>query len=381
MVTPVTIGTPAFVADPHPLLDVLRAAAPAVPVRTPAGAPAWLLTRAGDIRAGFADPRLSLGARPGGADAGSLVGADPPRHTHLRRLAAPWLASRRVAAHEGGITAAADRLLPRPRVSAVDLMACFARPFAFEVMAELCGLAPERRAELYCLTSTVFDRSGADRAGQRSALYDFMRTELADRAAGGAGDLLSAMYAAWSPAGPVSRADFTSLCLMVLLAGADSTAQAIGLAVRSLLANPDQLAWLRADPGRVPAAVEELLRYATPGPCGTPRTLTAQVTVAGTTLPAGSRVLLSIDAANHDPAEHADPHLLRLDRPTARHLSFGLGPHYCPGAALARLELSTALAALLDRYPLLRPADLPQRPHWRGNHLNRGLAALPLILE
>jgi cytochrome P450 len=151
----------------------------------------------------------------------------------------------------------------------------------------------------------------------------------------------------------------------------------IGLAVLALLGHPEEYARLRADPALLPGAVDELLRWDTPGPFATRRTALADVPVGDTVIPAGSGVLLAVMAANRDPRAHAGPDRLDLGRRgAARHLSFGAGPHYCVGAALAKLELSAALTALTTHWPHARLADPGQAPAFSGGHQHRRLDAL-----
>jgi cytochrome P450 len=125
--------------------------------------------------------------------------------------------------------------------------------------------------------------------------------------------------------------------------------------------------------------LDELLRWDTPGPFSTSRVALEEVRIGGSVIPAGGRVLLAVAAANRDPRCHPDPDRLDLDRPdAARHLTFGLGPHYCLGAPLARLELTEALGALLARWPGLQLACPADGLRWSGGHQHRRLDALPL---
>ncbi|WP_169949134.1 cytochrome P450 [Microbispora sp. H11081] len=383
-----------FPADPYSRLAPFRAGCPVARVRTPAGRPMWMITRDEDVRAAFLDPRLSMrGGRtepyPPARRAldVTLVGHDPPHHTRLRRLVTPWLTPARVEAYRPVAEAAAAELLDAAgRDDPADLMR-FAHAFSFRVMRALLGVPAADEPELYACAESVFARPVRDRARVQAnldRLDAYFREQVARRLAGprqrDPGDgVISAIVDAWEPGGPVSRDEVVSLCATLLFAGYESTAQMIGMSMATLLARPGTLAALRAEPGTLPHAVEELLRFQTPGPFGTIRTASEDVLVAGTVIPAGGRVLLSIAAANRDPDRHADPDVLDVGRATAtRHLTFGLGTHFCMGAALARLELTVALRAILDRFPRMSLAVAPERLVWQGNHLNRGLAALPV---
>ncbi|MEV7801974.1 cytochrome P450 [Microbispora sp. NPDC088329] len=395
-VPPTPFG-PGFPADPYSRLAPFRESCPVARVTTPAGRPVWLVTRDEDVREAFLDPRLSMrGGRTGpypptrrALDV-TLVGHDPPHHTRLRRLAAPWLTPVRVERYRPVVEAAAAGLLDAvARDDPADLMR-FAHAFSFRAMCALLGVPQADRPWLYACAESVFARPVRDRATARSNLdrldaYFHERVERRRASPGGdhggdhGDDVVSAIVSAWEPGGPVSRDEVVSLCATLLLAGYESTAQMIGMSMAALLARPEALAALRADPGALPRAVEELLRFQTPGPFGTMRTASRDVPVGGTVIPAGGRVLLSIAAANRDPVRHADPDALDLGRASAaRHLTFGLGTHFCLGSALARLELTVALHAILTRFPRITPAVPLDRLDWRGNHLNRGLAELPV---
>ncbi|MCG5212944.1 cytochrome P450 [Streptosporangium soli] len=346
-----------------------------------------MITRDADVRAGFLDPRFSLQAgRAVGAvrrralDV-TLVSYDPPHHTRIRRLATPSFAPYRIGSYRAAAeTVASDLLEPLGRRQRFDLMAAFAHPFSFQVMCELFALAPAARPDLYAWAASAFTRPIRDRAAVTAnldRLDAYFRDEVGRRLADPGDDVLSSIVTGWEPGGEVSRDELVSLCATLLLAGYESTAQMIGMSVVELMARRELLAALHAHPAKMPQAVEELLRFNTPGPFGTVRTATEDVRVGDTLVPAGSRVLLSTGAANRDPARHRDPDLLDLDRPAVgNHLTFGLGPHYCLGAPLARLELTVALTAIVSRFPGLTPVTPLDRLSWRGNHLSRGLAEL-----
>jgi cytochrome P450 len=409
-----------FLADPHTPLARLRATCPVARVPAPSGRRLWLVTRDADVRAGFVDPRLSLLAngpspRPPSHRALdiTLLDYDPPHHTRIRRLAAPALTPRRVAAYRPVAEAVAAELLDAmARRPVADLLSEFAYPFAFQVTCELFGLDRAVRADLYAWAGSVFGRPVRDVAAIRANLDRmdaFFRAEAARRAADPGRDVVSAIVTAWDRGGDVSWDEVVSLCATLLLAGYESTPQMIGMSVAELLARPGLFAALRADPSRVPAAVEELLRFTTPGPFGTVRTTTVDVTVGGagcagsadgmggadgadgaggmgggaggTVIPAGSRVLLSIAAANRDSARFPDPDLLDLDRRGAGgHVTFGLGPHYCLGAPLARMELAVALTAIVRGFPGIQAVTPRERLRWCGTYVNRGLAEFPVRL-
>ncbi|MEY2242117.1 cytochrome P450 [Streptomyces sp. BF23-18] len=384
----------AFLARPEETLAEIRETCPVARIRTPAGRPAWLLTRAEDVRAGFLDPRLSLsgghvpdpGVRRRALDV-TLVNYDPPDHTRIRRLATPALTPARMAAHRGRIERAAGDLLDAADAARgqgpLELMDAFARPFAFRSLCEVFEVREEERAALYEPVALLADKAGCSvRAVEESVarIDAFVRGEMTRRTADPGDDVVSRVLAAWRHQGGATEDEVASLLAMLLLAGFDSTVQAIGMSVVALLGHRDVQDSLRDEPSRIPRAVDELLRWDTPGPFSTKRVALEDVRFGDTVIPAGSGVLLSVAAANHDPRCHADPGTLDPDRDTAgRHLTFGLGPHYCPGSALARLELTVALTVILGRWQRLEPAVPLNELAWGGGYLHRRLAALPVL--
>ncbi|MEV6191957.1 cytochrome P450 [Streptomyces sp. NPDC051920] len=382
-----------FLARPEETLAEIRETCPVARIRTPAGRPAWLVTRAEDVRAGFLDPRLSLsgghvpdpGVRRRALDV-TLVNYDPPDHTRIRRLATPALTPARMAAHRDRIEQAAVELLDAADAARgrgpVELMDAFARPFAFRSLCEVFEVREEERTALYGPVALLADKAGCSvRAVEDSVarIDAFVRGEMARRTSAPGEDVVSRVLAAWHRQGGATEDEVASLLAMLFLAGFDSTVQAIGMSVVALLGHRDVQDSLREEPSRIPRAVDELLRWDTPGPFSTKRVALEDVRFGETVIPVGSGVLLSVAAANHDPRCHADPGTLDPDRDTAaRHLSFGLGPHYCPGSALARLELTVALTAVLGRWHRLEPAVPLDELSWGGGYLHRRLAALPV---
>jgi cytochrome P450 len=178
----------------------------------------------------------------------------------------------------------------------------------------------------------------------------------------------------------LTRQELLSTAFQLIVAGHDTTTSLIGNGVVALLDHPAQWRALCADPGRIPAAVEELLRYSAPVPHATFRFTTEPVELDGVEIPAGRQVLVCLGAANRDPGAVEDAAVLDVDRPPRPHLSFGHGIHFCLGAPLARLEGRVAFTALLGRFPGLRLAVARDRLQWtHGDGLVlRGLDSLPV---
>jgi cytochrome P450 len=191
-------------------------------------------------------------------------------------------------------------------------------------------------------------------------------------------DLTSGLVHAADEGDVLSPEELLGMVWLLIVAGHETTVNLIGNGVLALLRHPDQLALLRADPGLLPGAVEELLRYDGPVETSTPRFSTAEVALPGGTIPAGEQVLVVLASANRDPERFADPDVLDVRRADVRHLAFGRGVHYCLGAPLARMEGRIALGTLLRRFPGLRSAVPFEELEWRRSMLMRGLRAFPV---
>nr|WP_242422425.1 cytochrome P450 [Frankia torreyi] len=176
----------------------------------------------------------------------------------------------------------------------------------------------------------------------------------------------------------LSTAELVGIANLLLIAGHETTANMLALGTLALLRHPDQLAVVRDDPARVGPAVEELLRWLSIVHAGAPRTARADVTIAGRTIAKGDHVLLSLPAANRDPAFLDDPDRLDITRGAVGHVAFGFGLHHCLGAPLARLELRVGLPALLRRFPGLALAVPYEQVEFRPHSVVYGLRSLPV---
>jgi len=187
-------------------------------------------------------------------------------------------------------------------------------------------------------------------------------------------DLISALVQAEEAGDHLSRNELFTTCVLLLVAGNETTTKLIGNSVVALLRNPDQLELLRREPERMPAAVEELLRY--DGPVQLPsRMVTEDRELRGHRLRRGQQLVLVLAAANRDPEQFADPDRLDVTRGEVRHLALSHGLHFCLGAQLARLEATLSLEPLVTRFPGLRFAGPVE---WGDNTVLRGPRALPL---
>ena len=351
-------------ADPHAVYERMRAAGPVLPTRlgnlsTTSYQVCQQVLRSREF--GVTDP----GAPRPGEDVLdlSLLALNPPNHTRLRRLAAPAFTPRRMAAYESVVEAAIDRLLDQVAGrDGFDLMSAFASPLPIAVITQMLGLAdePERLRRVGATMASALDGVQSISHAVRLFVADReMRAtfeQLIDRATREPGDDLTSVLVA-QQGDVISPAELTSLVGLLLLAGFETTVNAIGNGVRALLADREQWELLVADPSRAGAAVEEVLRYDPPVQ-QTARVLFSTsdpVELAGTVMRPGQWLLVMLAAANRDPEVFADPSRFDITRPNAAdHLAFSGGIHYCLGAALARMELAAAFRALATRFPKLR---------------------------
>jgi cytochrome P450 len=186
-------------------------------------------------------------------------------------------------------------------------------------------------------------------------------------------DLLSGLLAAEEQGDKLTEPEVIAMCLLLFIAGHETTVNLIGNGALALLRHPDQLARVQAEPTLVPNAVEELLRYDSPVQ-RTARIATTDVEIDGRPITKGAMVVTALGAANRDPAQFADPDRLDVTRRDVRHISFGYGIHFCLGAPLARVEGQIALGTLLRRAPGLALAE--PSPEWRESSVLRGLKRL-----
>jgi cytochrome P450 len=396
MVYPYMFGEPDGLA-PDPLYAKLREAEPVARVRVPYGRDGWLVTRYASVRAVLGDPRFSRAAAigpetPRGTPiwptSDAMVSLDPPAHTRLRRVVTPAFTVRRVEALRERTERLCDRLLDRlaMRGPPVDLVAELAFPLPITLICELLGVPYADRHRFGAWSRVLLARTGyaaaeVDRAN--AELRGYLTGMIEQRLAKPSGDVLGVLTEGHRQGGRISVDELLSLALTLLVTGHESTASELANAVYTLLTHPGRLAWLGADPTRVPVATEELLRFiplatGAPGPAGHARVAVVDVELDGVPVPAADALLPAIQSANRDGAVF--PHADRLDlaRAPNPHLAFGHGPHHCLGAPLARMELQTALAALARRFPTLRLAVPAEEVCWQTGLTIRRPRALPV---
>jgi cytochrome P450 len=381
-------------SERHAGYSQLRHDSPVRRIDLPSGAPGWLVTGYAEVRQALADPRLSgrtgaVGDRRGlsrdvqlGMNT-HMLNLDPPDHTRLRRLVSTAFTRRRIAALQPQVQQITDELLDAMAgLDEVDLIKALALPLPIRVLTTMLGIplydvgALRRWTEI--LTASALAAGELDAAA--ADMLRYVRALLGEKRRDPGADLLSALVAVRDGDDQLTEDELTSMVFLLLIAGHETTVNLIGNAVLALVSNPARLSWLRSDPDRIPAAIEEFLRYESPVHVAL-RFSKEEVQLADTTIPAGSVVLVSLLAANRDPARFSAAHHLDLARADNPQLAFGHGIHHCLGAPLARLEGAIAISSLLARFPRLRAAVPAESLRWRESMVMHGLEALPVRLR
>ncbi|MGW1676405.1 cytochrome P450 [Saccharopolyspora sp. NPDC002376] len=383
------------VLDLAPLYEVLRREAPVAPVTTPAGDPAWLVTRYDEVRDLLGDKRLGR-SHPEPERASRITTAavqDGPSgsyeseeadHKRMRRLLTPAFSAKRMrmlSQHvQDLVNGYVDQLIAERETSdVVDLHTGLAFPLPVAVICQLLGVPENDREYFHALSERMASPSDGGEAHQAREEFSRYMAGLAETKRGQLGeDVISDLVRAQSADETFDYAEMVRLCVGLLFAGHETTVNRIGLGVLFLMTRPEQWDALTADPdGRVDATVEEIMRLGAPGDLGLLRYAHTDVEVSGTTIRTGDAVILSINSANRDQSAYADAETFDPDRAERTHLGFGHGAHFCIGASLARTELRIVFATLARRLPGLRLAkdadELPVRSTITG-----GVSELPV---
>jgi cytochrome P450 len=374
--------SPEYLADPYAVLAKLPG--DGAPVFYAPSIGYYVVTRYHDIEAVFKDPAsysaavaqaplaplapeaqqilLAGGHKP----QPSMVSLDEPEHARLRKPAARAFSMKRVTAMIPAIEATTARLLDAVAMETeFDLVAALAFPLPANIVFSLMGVPEQDFARLkdWCGYRAALSwgrpepRDQVEIATSMAAYRAYMRDLVTAKAETPGDDLTSDLIAIHREAPDrLEEAEISSILFSLSFAGHETTTGLIGNTVRRLLEDPARWAEIAAQPGLIPAAVEESLRYDPSVPVWR-RVTTRPVTLGGTELPAGARLFLWLAAAGRDAAAFPEPDRFDLHRPDAeRHLAFGKGLHFCLGANLGKLEAQIAIAELARRYPGLRLA-------------------------
>ncbi|MCV7283053.1 cytochrome P450 [Mycolicibacterium flavescens] len=362
-------------------------ACPTVDVDLPDGTAAVAVARQSDVRTVLSDDRFSraqfrMRTPSAGSDFG-LVNVDPPLHTVRRRLLRGWLTMRSAQQARPRIELVANGLVDDllEKGPPADIYAQFCHPFPTLVHMDLLGLdvadLPYLAPRLAVAWSS--DRYHGDEAANQ--LREYLASQIARaRRAGAAGGLIAAL-ARQDPASGLTDPEIVALSMGLLMAGAETTGSHLALSLVEILERPGLADELRHNPGAIPSAVEELLRWVwfdgRAGGPGKPHVATADVELHDRLISKGQVVIPLVDVANRDPDVFADPDDFCPHRYPNPHLGFGHGRHQCIGMAFARVELQVALQVVLSRLDGM--ALVPgARINWRTGIFTRGVSDLPV---
>ncbi|ONI92831.1 cytochrome P450 [Saccharothrix sp. ALI-22-I] len=367
--------------------------------RFPAGeVPTFFLSRFADVKALLGDARFSTAgaswageaARAAGLvfGAGTVVESivtvlDPPDHTRVRKLAMSAFTPRRIEQWRETTARITSRALDRLEESDAPDVMQFAAAIPAEVLGEILGLSLEKFREVLHAIDRAFSTDPdleEDRKRAFQEVGEYGRELIEEKRHNPSDDLTSTFIQARDGDDRLAEHELLAMISVMIMAGLDTTRGVIGSSALALLDFPDQLKLLQDSPELAPSAVEEFLRYE--GALSTTlfRFAKQDTEFQGVLIPAGSPVLASTLAANRDPEQFDSPDRLDITRKGMRHLGFGHGLHNCLGAALARLEVGTAVPALFRRFPELKLAVPRSDVRWVESWLVRSLAALPVEL-
>ncbi|MBL1088222.1 MULTISPECIES: cytochrome P450 family protein [Streptomyces] len=379
-----------FFNDPYPVYARLRAQGPAHRVALPDGSAAWLVTREREVRAALTDLRLSVNkahsttgyqgfALPAALDR-NLLNIDPDDHLRLRRLVSKGFTPRQVERLRERVAAAAEDLADHlAALGQADLVSEFANPLPLVVIGDLLDVPPADRRPFSEWVSAMFaPQHPGHTAESIDRIHHFLLDLIATRRAHPGDDLLSALIDARDDGDRLSEDELVSLAFLILMAGSENAQHLISSGLLALLRHPEQLALLRSRPDLMPGAVEEILRFAHPNQMAIRRFPTEPIEIGGVPIPCGETVLLCLASANRDPDRYGEPDRFDIRRADVAHLALGHGLHYCLGAALARLEIGTALATLLRRFPNVQLAVPADSLEWRASFRSHALRQLPV---
>ncbi|MFI6820595.1 cytochrome P450 [Micromonospora sp. NPDC050187] len=397
---PYPLYGPEFKRCPYTTYQQLRDKGEVHPVEFPSGVTGWLVTGYDAAVRTLTDPRLGKNHDLGN-DAWRKLAAimpepqhsqlqvhllhqDPPKHTFMRRFVTEALNPRRLEALRPQFQAMADELLDDlAPVGHGDLVESFSAKFPFLVLSTVIGLPPHlarRFRREWCRVVQPVGPKSPHRAhyiGLLHGLQAYIAEVEADRRADPGDDLLSRLVEA-NDDGRLSNEELASMIFQLLVAGQEPMTNQINTAMVALLTHPEALERLAADPALLPRAAEELMRYDSAFELTTWRFFAEDSDLFGTRIPAGDSVIVSLAAANRDPARFERADELDLDRSPNPHIAFGHGIHFCPGAGLARTELQIALETILRRLPHLKLAAEPDELGWIPAVLGRGVERLPV---
>ena len=366
---------------------------------------AWLVPRYADVISGLHDVRLSsqrshtlTAAFPTEVQTEFsefnrifskwMLFLDPPHHSRLRKLLNKEFTPNMIHRLRPRIQQVVNTLLDHALgKSEMEFMSEFANPLPVRVIAEMLGIPSEDQRHFQTWSDDLADFFGNStatvetaRRGQHSLinLVEYFRALLPARRENKGDDLVSLLLRVEEEGEVLTEEELLAQCTLLLVAGHETTRNLLGNGLLALLQHPNQLLTLKQNPSLMPLAVREFARYDSPVQFSG-RAVTEDFLWHGQTIMKGQTVILLLGSANHDPEKFSEPDGLNIARDEGMPLSYGHGPHYCIGAALAQTEAEIAFTTLLDRTSGLTMVD--DAPAWRANLSFRGLNRLPVAVS
>jgi cytochrome P450 len=371
-----------FFSNPYPAYERLRAEAPAIydPARN-----CWLVSRFADVETLLADLRTTKRFHTSAPTPfeQAVLSSDPPDHTRTRALLSRAFAGPALARIDARIDAIAEQRIEAmaSRLAAgtsCDLIAEFALPLPMQVICDAMGIPLDATDELHRWSSafltdeTVPQREAlAQQYTSMAKLTAFYTGMVEERRKALGNDLISDLIKARVGDDRLSDEELVGNCILLLIAGHETTVNLLGNGLYLLLSEPSRFAQVCASPLILRTGVEEMLRYEAPVQLGTFRLAKEEITLGDVTIPAGAAVTLLFGSANRDPAVFRNPDVFDMSRTPNRHLAFGHGPHRCVGAAIGRAEARIGFTRLAARLPTLRLASNPTKENWLGRQMQR----------
>jgi cytochrome P450 len=390
---------PASRDNPYGMFARLRELDPVHP--TSSGA--WVFTRYQDVNEVLRDARWSrwesakheygeppledeLIARGIEVTRQMMINRDDPDHKRIRRLVSKAFTPKAIEDWKPLIARVVDQLIEGVgERDEFDLLTELGYPLPEIVICELLGVPAEDHTlwkewidvmvganRMSTIVGDPLDlarKAAVELVGYFGELCARRRTDPRD-------DLVTALVQVESEGERLSEDELIGTVMMLVAGGHETTANFVANGMACLLREPDQYTRLRDDPGLLPGALEELLRYEGPARHPLPRRATENIVVGGTVIPAGATGLVLVNAANRDPEVFSEPERLDITRPDNRHIAFGAGSHFCLGAALARVESTYMFDAIIRHLPRL---EMVEQPHWSPTFLRAldGLQVAP----
>jgi cytochrome P450 len=318
----------------------------------------------------------------------SMVMVDDPDHTRLRTLVHKAFTPRMIQQMSQRIEEITNTLLDEvAKKPVVDLMADFALPLPLTVISDMMGVPAKDRFKFHQWTGMITETGPSSKMQLLKTVRNaflmqrFFKGLISSRRKHPQDDLITALVQAEAQGDHLSEDELVAMLFLLLFAGHETTVNLIGNGTLALLEHLDQFEKLKANPGLLESAIEEMLRYTNPVQQIAPRYALQDVEIQGHVIPKGSTVMVGIASANRDESVFENADAFDITRDPNRHIAFGIGIHYCLGAPLARLEAKIAFQILFNRFPNIELAVPPSQLQWRASSALRGLESLPVRLK